>query len=268
MRQKRLVLIMVSLLLIVSVLGISGCSKQSSETANTNQNGVQTKEKGKLTVGFCATWPPFEYRNDKGELIGFDVDMGREIAKDLNMEAKFMDADWQGLVPSLQQGDYDILISCIDAREGRQNTTDFSDVYYQLKSTVVVQKTNTDINSVEDLAGKVVGVQLGTSDEQSAEKLNTTHKFKELKKYKLPPDEFLDLRQGKIDAVIVGNTYAVYTIKSEGGFKMVGEPMDGCDIVMITRKDNPQLLQAVNKSLARMKQDGTYDNLVKKWLSL
>lgn len=256
------------LIMVLAVGTIAGCGKnENNSTSETSK--IPTKEPGKLIVGFCATWPPFEYRDEKGEIIGFDVDLAREIGKDLGLEVEFKDADWQGLVPSLQKGDYDILITCFGASEARGQTVAFSDPYYELGSSIVVLKNNDQIKSKEDLAGKVVGVQLGSADEMAAEELNKEIGFKELKKFKLPPDEFMDLKQGGVDAVIIGYPYAVHNIKKMGeDYKIVGEPFNPEQIVMVVRKDNTQLLEAVNKSLARIKQDGTYDKLIKKWLSV
>lgn len=259
---------LILLLLFVFIAGIiGGCGKSQTNSAENTQ--LPTKEPGKLIVGLCATWPPFEYRDDKGQLIGFDVDLAQEIAKDLGLEVEFKDADWQGLVPSLQKGDYDILITCFSPSEARGETVAFSEPYYKLGSSIVVLKDNDKIKSKEDLAGKVVGVQLGSADEMAAEKLNKEIGFKELKKFKLPPDEFMDLKQGRLDAVIIGYPYAVHHIKSAGeNFKVIGEPFDVEDIAMVLKKDNTELLQAVNASLARLKENGTYDKLIEKWLSV
>lgn len=266
--KNKKVTVLMALVLFVAVL--SGCGGQAKKesTPKAAESHVKTKTAGVLTIGMCATWPPFEYRDTKGEIIGFDVDMAKEIGKDLGLTIKFEDADWQGLVPSLQKGDYDILISCFAASEKREQTVAFSNVYYDLPSTIVVSDDRKDIKTQADLKDKVVGVQLGTADEIAAEKLNKTIGFKELKKFKLPPDEFLDLKQGGIDAVIVGLPYAAFTIKDKGGFALVGEPFDPQPCVMLVNSNNKDLLKAVNDSLSGMKKDGTYDSLLKKWMTV
>lgn len=269
--KSRKYIFLMAVLLFVSVL--SACAGQDNQDKkeskqNAVESAIKTKTSGILTVGMCATWPPFEYRDAKGEIIGFDVDMAQEIGKDLGLTIKFEDADWQGLVPSLQKGDYDILISCFAASEKREETVAFSDIYYDLPSTIVIRDDNKNIKNKEDLKGKVVGVQLGTADEMAAENLNKSIGFKELKKFKLPPDEFLDLKQGGIDAVVVGLPYAAFTIKDKGGFALVGEPFDPQPCVMLVNSNNQDLLKAVNDSLARMKKDGSYDALLKKWMTV
>lgn len=269
--MEKLIKKSVLFLLFVMVFSLAaGCGSEPNGATNTNtdNNVIETKEAGVLTIGMCATWPPFEYRDKNGELIGFDIDMANEICKDLELTPEFMDADWQGLVPSLQKGDYDILISCFAASELRKETVAFSDVYYELPSIIVVKDDNEDIKTIEDLKDKLVGVQMGTADEMAAEELNKQIGFKELKKYKLPPDEFLDLKQGGVEAVVIGLPYAVQTIKEQGGFATVGEAFDPQNAVMLTRTDNPELLKAVNESLARMKEDGTYDSLIEKWFTI
>ncbi len=265
--HKYLGLLLIIFLLVSSIMGCAG--QESDETNNpAGDPSLNTKAEGVLTIGMCATWPPFEYRDENGELIGFDIDMANEICKELSLKAEFKDADWQGLVPSLQKGDYDILISCFAASESREETVAFSDVYYDLPSTIVIQEGNSEIQSIEDLKNKTIGVQLGTADEMAAEELNKQLGFKELKKYKLPPDEFLDLKQGGIEAVVVGLPYAVQTIRDQGGFTIVGEPFAPQPVVMLVRNDNQELLTYINQSLSRMKEDGTYDSLIQKWFTI
>ncbi len=271
--MKNFKYVLVIMIVILSTLLLAACgSNNESSTEVNNENkelsSIETKEPEVLTVGFCATWPPFESRTADGEFEGFDVDMAKEIGKDLGLSVKFVDADYQGLVPALLKGDYDILISgCAKSKEKEEVVT-FSDVYYEFASCIVVQDNNTTINGIEDLSGKVVGVQLGSGFEPIADKLDKEYNFKELRRFKLPTDEFLDLSQGRLDAVIVGFPYAVSTIKKTPGFKVVGEGFNPFDIAMVIRKDNQALTDAVNKSLARMKNDGTYDELIKKWLSI
>lgn len=266
---KKYILLMVSILTILSLIGCTSKTNEKDEKKDTaKSSSFKTKENGKLTVGFCATWAPFESKKTDGDFEGFDVDMAKEIGKDLNLDIQFADADWQGLIPSLQKGDYDVVISCVSKSGARNETVDFSDVYYKLPSCIVVKKGNTTIKSKEDLKGKVVGVQLGTADEMAAEKLNKELKFKDLRKFKLPPDEMLDLNQGRLDAVIVGYPYAITTINKTKQYEIIEKPFDATDIVMLTKKGNSELTKAINKSLKRIKEDGTYDKLIKKWISL
>jgi len=264
MRKKfgKLVLILISLILVLSACG------DKSSTEEISENKYNTVENGVLTVGFCATWPPFEYRDNNGDLVGFDVDLAKEIAKDLGLEIKFCDADYQGLIPSLQKGDYDIVISCLAKSESREETISFTKKYYNNPSSIIVMKNNNDIKSIEDLAGKVIGVQYGTADEMIANSLNTDYNFKELKTYKLPPDEMLDMSQGKIDAVIVSLAYSLNQVKQSSNFKILDSTFGDKEIAAAVNKSNIILLEAVNKSIERIYEDGTYDKLNDTWLSV
>ncbi len=182
---------------------------------------AQVKQSGKLTVGFCAQYPPFESKNEKtGEFEGFDVDLARALAEEIGVEVNLVDAEWQGLLADLNKGDYDTLITCMSKSEARGQNTNFSDVYYTLPDVIVVKKDNEVITGKESLPGKIVGVQLGSGSEQLADAMKDT--FKEVKKYNYNPEAFTDLKVGRIDAILVGYAYAVNQMKADPSFKIVG----------------------------------------------
>ncbi|WDP91940.1 MAG: amino acid ABC transporter substrate-binding protein [Desulfobacter sp.] len=224
----------------------------------------QVKENNRLTVGFCAHYPPFESRNEKtNELEGFDVDMGRALAQAMGVAPAFVDAEWQG---GLKKGDYDILITCMSKSEARADQVNMSDVYYRLPDVMVVNKKNTAIKTRADLKGKTVGVQVGSGSEQIADKMAAD--FKEIKRYNYNPEAFTDLAHGRIDAVIVGYAYAVTQIKKTPAFKVVGKPLHEAEIVMVMKSGADQLTQKVNQALAAIQSNGTYEAILNKWLAL
>lgn len=127
--------------------------------ADSSWKNVQ--ERGKIIVGFCAQYPPFESKNEKtGEFEGFDVDLGKALAEQLGVSVKFVDSEWQGLLGGLKKGDYDMLLTCMSKSETREENVSFSDVYYELPRVIVVSKKNDAIKSKADLKGKVVGEPL------------------------------------------------------------------------------------------------------------
>jgi polar amino acid transport system substrate-binding protein len=223
------------------------------------------KEKDELVIGFCAQYPPFEFKTSKGEFKGFDVDLGNQIGKYLNIPVKFKDGEWQGLIAGMNKGDYDMLITCMSKTNARKNNANFSDPYYDHPEVIVVRKDESKIKAAEDLADKVVGVQMSTSSEKTAESL-MPELCKEIKKYNYTTEAFLDLKYKRIDAVICGHPYAIMQIKKDPSYKFVGEPLNKSDIVMVMPKGADTLTQKINQALASLKDDGTYDKLYSKWL--
>ncbi len=237
----------------------------SNAIADDSWNSIT--EKGKIVIGLCAQYPPFESKNEKtGKLEGFDVDMGMSIAEKLGVRADFVDAEWQGLLGGLQKGDFDILITCMSKSETRGENVNFSDVYYKLPDVIVVRKDDTKIRDQSDLKGKTIGVQLGTGSEQLADKMRDM--FRDIKRYNYNPEAFTDLKFKRIDAVIVGYAYAVNQIKADPSYKVVGEPLSEAEIVMVMRKGADELTAKVNQALEVIRNDGTYQQVYDRWLSV
>lgn len=236
-------------------------------SAASDDSLAKVKDAGELTVGFCAQYPPFESKNEKtNEFEGFDIDLAKAIAKEMGVEAKLIDAEWQGLLAGLNKGDYDTLITCMSKSEARGENTNFSDVYYSLPDVIVVKKDNTTITSKDSLQGKTVGVQLGSGSEQLADKMEDV--FKEIKRYNYNPEAFTDLKFGRIDAVIVGYAYAVNQMKADPSYKVTGEPLAQAEIVAVLPKGADALTREINAALARIKEDGTYQKIHDKWLKV
>ena len=224
------------------------------------------KKNNEIKVGLCAAYPPFESRNENtGKLEGFDIDLANALANELNIEANIIDAEWQALLGGLIKGDYDILITCMSKKEASVKNVNMSDVYYQLTNNIVVKESENNIKSSADLKNKVVGVQLGSGSEQVVDKLSG---LKKVRRYNYNNEAFIDLKNGRIDAVVVGYAYAVNQLPNYDGLKIVEKPLKSADIVMVMKNGNDLLTKKINRALATLKEDGTYDQLVNKWLSV
>jgi polar amino acid transport system substrate-binding protein len=241
-------------------LGITGTS-----LADTSMETVTAA--GKMKVGFCAQYPPFESKNEAtGQFEGFDVDLGKALARELGVDAVFVDAEWQGLLAGLKKGDFDMLITCMSKSETRGENVNFSDVYYELPDVIVVRKEETAISSRDDLQGKIVGVQVGSGSEQLADTMQ--EHFAEIKRYNYNPEAFTDLKFKRIDAVLVGYAYAVRQMKTDPSFKVVGEPLAKAEIVIVLPQGADALTDQVNRALARIKENGTYQQIHDTWLKV
>jgi polar amino acid transport system substrate-binding protein len=166
----------------------------------------------------------------------------------------------------MNKGDYDMLITCMSKTNARKNNANFSEPYYDHPEIILVPKNNTDITSQEDLADKVVGVQMATSSERTAESMPGL--CKEIKKYNYTTEALLDLKYHRIDAVVCGEPYAIMQLKKDPSFKIVNDKLNKSDIVMVLPKGHDSLTEKVNAALAHIKQDGTYQKIYTKWLAI
>ncbi len=220
-----------------------------------------------LVVGFCAQYPPFESKNlTTGAFEGFDVDLANALAAEMGVSVRFVDAEWQGLIGGLGKGDFDMLLTCMSKSEARGANANFSDVYYRLADVIVVKKGNTAISGLEDLTGKVVGVQIGSGSEQLADSMKG--RFKEIKRYNYNPEAFADVKFGRIDAVLVGYTYAIRQNKVDPAYKVVGSPLAEAEIVAVMKKGADALTAEVNAALSRLQKSGEYQTIHDRWLAL
>lgn len=253
--MKKTLKIILGVLFIVTVLGFVGCGEKKEDISDKT-----------ITVGLCAAYPPFESRNSETEEIeGFDVDLAKALGDELDMEVKIKDAEWQALLGGLNKGDFDVLVTCMSKREAAKENVNMTDVYYELNDVVVVKNDKTSINTPKDLNGKTIGVQLGSGSEQIVDKME---KLKEIKRYNYNPEAFIDLQNERIDAVVVGYAYAVNYLKENDGFRILDEAVESAEIVMVLNKEADELTNKLNEGLVTLKENGEYDKLVQKWLTV
>ncbi|SHJ59398.1 amino acid ABC transporter substrate-binding protein, PAAT family [Hathewaya proteolytica DSM 3090] len=261
---------LLSLILVISMLslGVFGCEKKDSESSSNNgvdKSWDNVKKKGKITVGMCAMYPPFEYRNSKnGEIEGFDLDMMRAIAKEIGVEVEFKDAEYVSLIGGVEKGDYDLLASGMFRENLAEGNVQGSDTYYNINTVAVVLEENNDIKKLSDLEGKVIGVQSGTYAEKLVD--SKVKNVKEIKRYNYSAEAFTDLKAKRIDSLVVGHTFATDEIKKKGKYvKIVEEPLGTSEMIIMTKKGNNELNKKLNEGLAKIKSSGELEKIAKKW---
>ena len=146
---------------VLGSVGLTGCSSQGSgqssqENSSTGSGHLlaQIQERGEIVIAMEGTWAPWTYHDESGTLVGFDVEVGQQIAEALGVETTFVEGEWDGLLAGLDAGRYDIMINGVDITEERSDAYDFSDPYAYNRTAVIVSGDNTDIASMEDLEGK------------------------------------------------------------------------------------------------------------------
>ncbi|RHW35007.1 cysteine ABC transporter substrate-binding protein [Lysinibacillus yapensis] len=257
-------------LIALSSLALAACggNDNANQTEEQPSNALeQIQEEGTMTVGIMGTYAPYNFMDKNKEYVGFDVDIAKELAERLDVEAEFVAQDFSGLIPGLQKDKFDILVSQVTITEDRQKQIDFTEPYITNEVKVIVTESNNDIQSVEDFKGRTIGAVMGTNDEAFLRNvlMPEVGKFK-LNTYDDVITTLKDLDAGRIDATI-NNVYALKPIVEENGYKVkaVGEPVKSDQAAVAVKKGNTELVEALNAALNEMKQDGTYEEIFVKW---
>lgn len=216
-----------------------------------------------LRVGTDATFPPMEFV-DNGKRTGFDIELMEAIAKNMGKQIEWVDIDFKGLIPGLMSKRFDMAVSAIYITDERKKVVDFTDPYYAGGLVAMVKDSNAAINKLADLDGKKVSVQVGTkSVSYLAEKFPKVQRVEVEKNQEM--FNLVDI--GRADAAVTGKPAAYQYVRTRGGLRVLEEQLTTEEYGMALRKDTPELTKAVNAALAKLKADGTYAAIVKKWFS-
>ena len=257
--------IILSISIAAIILMSIGCSEKSSGEDNSLQ---KVKDAGKLVLGLDDTFAPMGFRDDSGEIVGFDIDLAKEVASRMGVELEIKPIDWSSSILSLNKGDIDVLWNGVTINESRKEQINFSKPYLNNRLIIVKPKDRNDINSKEDLVGKVLGVQVGSNDE-ALQSDPISKKAKEIRKYDVNVNAFLDLMAKRIDVVIIDEVAAQYYISEEKVDFVVVEnsPLTEEFYGIGFRKTDEQLLTEVDKILDEMKADGKAAEISQKWFA-
>lgn len=223
--------------------------------------GCGDKEKNTLTMGTNAEFPPFEYHEGEEGIVGFDIDLAHEIADKLGKELVIEDMDFDGLLTALSADKVDFVAAGVTATEERRTQVDFTKGYFHTKQSIIVKADNEAIQEADDLLDKKVGVQLGTTGDIYADMAG----IEGLIQFTTGPLAVLDLKNGKIDAVIIDEIVAHKMIEGQSDLKILEVPFIEEEYAIAIKKGNEPLLKEINKALEELKADGTYDTLYKKY---
>jgi polar amino acid transport system substrate-binding protein len=218
-------------------------------------------------VGTDAAYAPFESQNEKGEIVGFDIDIVRAIAAKAGIEVKFVNTPWEGIFNALNQGDRDLLVSSITITAERKQTMDFTDPYFDANQLIAV-KAGSKVARFDDLKSLKVGVQTGTTGDEAVAKLQGKNSLN-IKRFESTPLALKELEAGGVDAVVADNGVVVNYVANNAGnqFKTVSDPTFVAEQYGIpVKKGNAALLAKLNQGLAQIKADGTYERIHAKYL--
>jgi len=244
---------------------VASSAAASSEAASTSAAAgeLTTVEAGKLTMATNATFPPYEMTTDSGEFEGIDIDTAKAIADKLGLELQIDDMDFDAALLSVQQGKADIAMAGVTVTDERKAVMDFSDSYATGIQSIIV-KEDSDIASVDDLAGKKIGTQRGTtgylycSDDFGDENI-------------VAYDDGLTavqmLNNGQVDCVVIDNAPAKEFVAANPGLKLLDTAYVEESYAIGVGKGNTELKDAINTALEELKADGTLQAIVDKYIT-
>jgi polar amino acid transport system substrate-binding protein len=218
-------------------------------------------------VGTDAAYAPFESQNEKGEIVGFDIDIVSAIAQKAGIEVKFVNTPWEGIFNALGQGDRDLLVSSITITDERKQTMDFSDPYFDANQLIAVA-ADSKIARFADLKPLKVGVQNGTTGDEAVAKLQGKNS-PNIKRFESTPLALKELEAGGVSAVVADNGVVINYVanNADAKFKTVSDPAFAIEHYGIAvKKGNTELLAKLNKGLAEIKADGSYERIRAKYL--
>lgn len=216
-----------------------------------------------LRVGTDATFPPMEFV-ENGKRTGFDVELVEALAKSMGKQVEWVDIDFKGLIPGLMSRRFDMAVSAIYITDERKKVVDFTHSYYAGGLVVMTKESNTTLKKLTDLDGKKVSMQVGT---KSVSYLQEHHPKVQRVEVEKNQEMFNLVDIGRADAAVTGKPAAFQYLRTRPGMRVLEEQLTTEEYGMALRKETPELTKAVNGALAKLKADGSYAAIVKKWFS-
>ena len=263
--MKKFSIAMLSMVLAGSML-LTGCggSKTADSSSDAQDSTTSTSaDGGTLRMGTNATFPPYEFVGDDGNVQGIDADIAAAIADKLGMKLEITDMEFDSLIPALQSDTIDVALAGMTVTPDRQENVDFSD-FYAKGVQVIIVKDGSDIASPDDLEGKSIGVQTGTTGD-----IYCTDDYgqENVKQFNNGPLAVAALVNGQIDCVVIDQEPAKNYVAANSGLKILDTAYADEDYAIAIKKGNTELLDKVNGALKELQDDGTVQSIVDKYIS-
>ncbi|GAF66290.1 amino acid ABC transporter amino acid-binding protein [Bacillus sp. TS-2] len=248
---------------VLSLGVLAACGTATDNEDDTTTGSDENAEQTKIVMGTSADYPPYESVDlETEEIIGFDIDIAKYITDDLGYELEIQNMDFDSLIPALQNNRVDFVMAGMTPTEERKKNIDFSDAYYAANNLLVFQSGN-EWTSVDELAGKSIGVQLGSIQEEAADELAELHGF-EVNKLNRIPEIIQELITGRIDAILMEDMVAVGYIDSQNLNFFPVETDEETSNAIAFAKDS-EYTEEFNEVLVDMIESGKIDELIEKW---
>ena len=219
---------------------------------------------GEVVVGTNAEFMPFEYTDDDNNIIGYDIDIIKAVGKAAGLDINIQNQAFDTLVEGLESGKLDAVISGMTITEARKLKVDFSDPYYNAAQVIVVLEKTKGFDKIEDIKGKLVGVQLGTTGAGMSEEAMGENN-PDLKQFRKYNEVFSELRLGRIDAIVVDLPVAQAYVRKMEGIRISSPAMSEEEYGIAVKKGDTELLEKINGGLKKIRESGEYDAITEKW---
>ena len=257
MRSVWKVLLVVMLVGLIGLL-VAGCSQKQAAQP-------QPQQLPQYKVASEIDYPPFEFRDTSGTVTGYDIDLMNAIGKVEGFQPVFQDMNFDGIIAAVQANSVDAGISAFSITTDREKTVDFSIPYYKSGLSICVAANNTTIKSIDDLNGKRIAAQNGTTgyDRAKAVPGSTVVPFDHV------PEALMDVKNGDTVALINDLPVNLYYMNQDpGDFKLVGNTLDSEFYGIVVAKNRPQVVQQINDGLNKLKASGEFATIYKKWFGV
>lgn len=259
------------LVIFAGALLLTGCggSKNSSSTSTTGDGSWdKVKEKGEFVLGLDESFPPMGFRDENGEITGFDIDVAKEVFSRLGVELKLQPINWDAKEQELNTGNIDAIWNGFTVNEERKKNVLFSKPYMNNRQVLIVMK-DSPLSKLSDFADKKLGLQAGSS---AADALTASKDFKATLKQAVEFDDnttaLMDLKKGGVDVVLMDEIVARYIIATKDqGYKVLDDSLASEEYAIGFRKNDQQLMQKVQETLESMAKDGKLAEISNKWFS-
>lgn len=262
--MKKNILVIVAMSLIMSIIAV-GCGEKKETNAEVDSLKY-IQDKGTLVLGLDDAFAPMGFRDDSGEVVGFDIDLAKEVASRLDVELEIKPIDWDSKVFNLNNKDIDVIWNGLSITDERKEKVDFSRPYIN-NSQIIITNASSDIETKDQLKGKVLAVQLGSSAQEAVEAdTEVKDSLKELRKFADYTLALMDLEAGNVDAVVIDEIVGRYYIAKKPDLYKVAQDDFGKEEYGIGfRKGDTEFVSEVNKALEEMIEDGTAKAISEKW---
>jgi len=243
----------------VLALGVVGCGKKEEKKAEPAANATAAAPAGPKTLLFAtdATYPPMQYLNDQKEVVGFEVEVIKAAAAKGGFRAEFKNVPWDGIFAGLAEGKYDAVSSCISITDERKTAMDFSDPILSIDQVLVVAK-NDKVTGLAGMKGKTIGVQADTISQQI---LKDEKGLKAVKGFADADMALNELLKGGVQGAVLGRPAANAFLATHADKLKIAAALKSFDIGVAVKKGDKDVLALINKGLAAIKADGTFDKI-------
>lgn len=263
--SKSLAIVIFVAMMVTLVLcsGMSAIAKNSKKSAGDVLSKI--KSSGQLVIGTSADFPPYEFHkvaNGKDQIVGFDINIAQEIAKNLGVKLVIKDMNFDGLLAALATGNIDMVIAGMNPTKERAKKVDFSKIYYRAEQTVMVRTADASkYKSLADFTGKIVGAQKGSTQETLAKEQIKGAQIKSISKI---TDLVLELKNSKIDGLVLESPVAKSYVSKNTDIKVSGIylKLEENGSAIAVKKNNPGFIQEINKTLTKLMNSKSIDKFV------